>query len=194
MKKRRQVKRAKKVPKKAVSADALATALARRTKAELVEAILQVVRGNLGIRRELEERFQVELPPDELINATGLAICDATDFDERQINYNFDYDWRAYEAVQRNFELLVKAGHLQAAMDLSLRLMKDGSYQVEMSDEGLMTQEIEECLLVVINAVRKSNLPPADVTAWCAAMVNADRVGFVCDRALHSLQPTGNKR
>ncbi len=34
--------------------------------------------------------------PDDLIAATHQAIADATDFDEREINRNFDYDDQAY--------------------------------------------------------------------------------------------------
>ncbi|MCL4855208.1 MAG: hypothetical protein KJZ78_27915, partial [Bryobacteraceae bacterium] len=69
--------------------------------------------------------------------ATRQAIADATDFDERQINYNFDYDYEAYEAVKRNFGKLIDQGHLKAVMELSQELMKQGSCQVEMSDEGM---------------------------------------------------------
>ena len=39
---------------------------------------------------------------DEPGAATHLAIADATDFDERQINRNFDYDDEAYGEVKRN--------------------------------------------------------------------------------------------
>ena len=52
-------------------------------------------------------------------------------------------------------------------MELSLELMKQGSYQVEMSDEGLMTQDIEECLRVVLKALKKCDLPPDEIVAWC---------------------------
>ena len=45
-------------------------------------------------------------------------------------------------------------------MELSLELMKQGSCQVEMSDEGLMTYDIEECLQVVVAALKKCDLPP----------------------------------
>ena len=41
-------------------------------------------------------------------------------------------------------------------MELALSLMKSGSEQVEMSDEGLMTADIEDCLRVVIKAVKSS--------------------------------------
>lgn len=33
------------------------------------------------------------------MDATHLAISDGTDFDERQINHNFDYDSEAYGEV-----------------------------------------------------------------------------------------------
>ena len=86
--------------------------------------------------------------------ATRQAIADATDFDEREINYNFDYDYEAYSEVKRNLGRLIDQGHLRPALELSLELMKEGSYQVEMSDEGLMTSDIEECFSVVVKALQ----------------------------------------
>ncbi len=66
--------------------------------------------------------------------------------------------------------------------------MKQGSYQVEMSDEGLMTPHIEECFSVVAKALRKCDLPPGDVIAWCDGMTKNDRVGFIYDRELQELR------
>jgi len=71
---------------------------------------------------------------------------------------------------------------------LALELMKRGSYQVEMSDEGLMTENIEECLSVIITALKKSDMPAADVLDLCSAMTANDRVGFVAERQLLSLR------
>ena len=78
-------------------------------------------------------------------------------------------------------------GQLPLAMELSSELMKQGSYQVEMSDEGMMTAGIEECLAVVVKALKKSDLPPADVIAWCDTMLKADRVGFIYREELQTL-------
>ncbi len=127
-------------------------------------------------------------PPRELLDTTSRAICDATGFDEREINYNFDYDYEAYDEVKRNFHRLVALGQFQLVMELSLELMKAGSYQVEMSDEGLMTDDIEECLVVVIKALKKCDLPSDEVIAWCSSMLAADRVGFISDHELKSLR------
>ena len=176
-----------KVQKTTLSADHLAQALTKRKKAELVDVIVEIARADRTMMRRLEARFAVQAPPDELIAATRQAIADATDFDERDINYSFSYDFEAYKAVEGSFGRLIDLGHLREAMNLSLELMSQGSCQVEMSAEGLMTQDIEECLQVVIKAIRKCDLPADDVVAWCAAMVKKDRVGFVCDKELRTL-------
>ena len=57
-----------------------------------------------------------------------------------------------------------------------------------MSDEGLMTDDIEECLAVVVQAIMKSDLPPNEVLAWCAAMSKSDGVGFIYDEELAALR------
>ena len=66
--------------------------------------------------------------------------------------------------------------------------MKQGSYQVEMSDEGMMTTDIEECLAVLIKALKTTDLPPAEVIAWCDGMLKSDRVGFIYREELQTLR------
>jgi hypothetical protein len=66
--------------------------------------------------------------------------------------------------------------------------MKRGSYQVEMSDVGLMTEDIKGCLSVVIEAVTTSDLPAGEPLAWCSAMLDADRMGFIAREPLQSLR------
>ncbi len=163
-------------------------ALSRRRKAELVDALLELAQADRGVLRQLTARFAVAAAPDELVAATHQAIADATAFDRRDINRNFAYDYEAYGEVKRNLGRLIDAGQLRPAMRLALELMKRGSYQVEMSDEGLMTQDIEDGLDVVLKALAKSDLPAAEVLAWCTAMLDADRVGFIAREPLQSLR------
>jgi len=170
----------------------LRKALSKRKKDELLDALVELAEEDRGILRRLEMRFNLEPPGEERVIATQQAIADATDFDERDINYNFSYDYQAYEEVKRNFTRLVKLGQWSSVMELSLELMRKGSYQVEMSDEGLMTDEIVECLQVVIQALAKSDLPRDNLAAWCANMMSADRVGFICDRELSALREEAN--
>ncbi len=114
----------------------LRQALTRRKKAELVDALVELAQADDGLFRQLIDRFDVLRTPDDLVAATSQAIADATDFDEREINRNFDYNDQAYREVKRNLGLLIHSGRLQQAMALALELMKQGSRQVEMSARG----------------------------------------------------------
>lgn len=182
----------KRCPKKVVKttdvAQRLRKALAKRRKGELIDVLVELAKADRTVLRRLDAQFELEALPKELVAATRQAIADATDFDERDINRNFSYDYAAYGEVKRNLTRLVNLGQLGLAMELSLELMDQGSYQVEMSDEGLMAQDIEECFAVVMRALKKSDLPTREKIAWCAEMLQRDRVGFISDRQLQALR------
>jgi hypothetical protein len=160
--------------------------LQKRTKAELVAMILVIAKEHAVVARELEDRLTIEKPVDLLVADVSSAIDRATDFDERMMNRNFDVDWKAYADVQKGLSRLVKLGHLAVAKSLALKLMTGGSYQVECSDEGLMTDDICQCLKPVIQAVKAVGGGAA--AKWAGDMQNADRVGFICDKELAQLQ------
>jgi hypothetical protein len=166
----------------------LRQALSRRTKAELVDVLLELAQADRRVLRQLTARFDVAAAADELVAATRQAIADATAFDARDINRNFAYDYEAYGEVKRNLGRLIASGQLRLAMQLALELMKQGSYQVEMSDEGLMSADIEECLSVIHKALQECDLPADEIIAWCSAMLTNDRVGFIAREPLHSLR------
>jgi uncharacterized Zn finger protein len=166
----------------------LRKALAKRRKGDLIDILVELVKEDRNVLRRLDSRLDLEASPAELVAAARQAITDATDFDERDINRNFSYDYEAYEEVKRNLTRLVGMGQLRLAMELSLELMDQGSRQIEMSDEGLMTKDIEECLMVVMKALKGCDLPTGEKLAWCAEMTKRDRVSFVGDRELQSLR------
>jgi hypothetical protein len=114
------------------------------------------------------------------------SIDRATDFDERMMNHNFDVDWQAYADVQKGLSQLVNLGRLEDAKSLALKLMKDGSHQVECSDEGLMTGDISECLKPVIHAVKAAG--GNEAAKWARDMQIADRLGFICNKELAELR------
>ncbi len=181
-------RRPRNVTKTSDVAPRLRKALAKQTKDRLIDVLVELASADRKILRRLAEQIDLEAPPQELATATRQAIADATDFDERDINRNFDYDYEAYGEVKRNLGRLIERGELRLAMELSLELMKQGSCQVEMSDEGLMTDDIEECFQVVAKALKKCDLPPGEVIAWCAAMAKRDRVGFIFERELGAIR------
>src|SRR5262245_47925503 len=184
----RKPKKAAPASKRPESMAELRRALSRRKKAELVDILLGMAHANPGVLRQLAARLDVAAAPDELVAATYQAIADATAFDERDINRNFAYDYEAYHEVKRNLGRLIDAGQLRPAMQLALELMRQGSYQGEMSDQGLMTQDIEDCLTEVLKALEKCELPAKEVVAWCSAMLDTDRVGFIAREPLQALR------
>ena len=167
-------------------AASLRQALTRRKKAELVDVLIKLAEADRGFLRQLTARFDVATAPGELVAATHQAIVDVTAFDKRDINRNFAYDYEAYSEVKRNLSRLIGSGELRLAMPLALELMKQGSDQVEMSDEGLMTEDIEDGLRVILESLEKCDLPAAEVIAWCSARLENDRVGFTAREPLES--------
>jgi hypothetical protein len=153
-----------------------------------VDALIDLAEADRSVLRQLIARFGVAATPDELVAATRQAIADATAFDKRDINRNFAYDYEAYAEVRRDLGRLIASGQLRLAMPLALELMKRGSYQVEMSDEGLMTEDIEDCLGMVIEAVTACDLPAEEALAWCSAMLDADRMGCIARKPLEVLR------
>jgi uncharacterized Zn finger protein len=185
---RRTPKRLVPVPKQPGTTAEMRQALSRRTKSELVDALIELAQADRGVLRQLNARFDVAASSEELVALTRQAISDATAFDERDINRNFDYDDEAYAEVKRNLGRLIASGQLRLAMQLALELMKHGSSQVEMSDEGLMTDDIEDCLKVVIESLSRGDVPAKEVLAWCTAMRASDRVGFIAEKPLEALR------
>jgi hypothetical protein len=185
---KRSSKKAIKPPKRTDRAPWLRNALSQRTKGELIDILVETASEDRAVLRRLAAQFGLPTPLKELLAATRQAIVDATAFDERDINHNFSYDGEAYGEVQRNLHRLIELGQLRQAMELSLELMAKGSYQVEMSDEGLMTDDIEPCFRLVLKALHKCDLPAAEVIAWCTEMLKSDRVKYLCDQELRTLR------
>jgi hypothetical protein len=129
----------------------------------------------------------VAASPVELVAATRQAIANATAFDAREVKGAFDDD-EAYREVKRDLGRLVASGQLRLDMELAVELMRQGSRQAEMSDDGMMTEDVEDCLGVVLEALPKYDLPAADVIAWCSATLDNDRVGFIAREPLPSLR------
>jgi hypothetical protein len=183
------VKKRAKTPRKLAKSDRLPLIdgeLRKRSKADLIALILVIAKEHAIVARELEDRLNIEKPVDLLVADVSSAIDRATDFDQRMTNHNFDVDWQAYADVQKWLSLLVELGHLADAKWLALKLMKDGSYQVECSDEGLMTDDICQCLKPVIQAVKAAG--GGGAAKWAGDMKKADRVGFICDKELAELR------
>ena len=161
----------------------------RKNKLEDFLRLIDSLReSHMKKQRFIERLIVVDGSGEALVSTTRQLITKATAFDEKYRNYNFDYDWKAYEAIKHNFESLLKVGHLTDVMNLAVELMQTGSAQIEASDEGDMQKEIEDCLKVAIRALRKSDLVKSEILNWIQKMLAADRVQFICKYGLEELQ------
>jgi len=167
--------------------EAFRRALARHRRADLIDCLVELARNDTELRRRVAEHLDFDLPRETVAEDNRDLIRRATRVDPRQINRNFDYDHAAYEKVRRNFTSMVTSKRLAQAMVEARLLMELGSVQVEMSDEGLMLDQIEACLRVVLEAVEQSSLPPAKKARWLADLKRADRLHMICEREIKRL-------
>ena len=158
----------------------LRASLQKVKKEHLVELMLRVAQVAKAAEWMVERELELDKPVHLLVNDTEVAIEIATRVDEHQLNHNFDYDQSAYEAVRRNLTQLIQKDRIKEAQRLALKLMEKGSYQIECSNEGLMLEEIEGCLRLVISAVAVS----PDAGEWALEMLQHDRVRFICEHEL----------
>ena len=124
----------------------LRVASARRKKVDLIELLLRLAEEEKSCSWILERELDLDKPIALLVHDVEAAITLATKVDKRRLNYNFDYDWRAYEAIRFGLAQLIEKTALDEAKALALKLMRAGSHQIECSDEGLMRDEIERVL------------------------------------------------
>jgi len=171
--------------------DAFRRALARHRKADLIACLVELARNDTELRCRIAAHLDLDLPQKTVTEDNVELIHRATRFDPRQMNRNFDYDHAAYEQVRRNFMSMVASQRIDEAMEQARLLMKLGSQQVEMSDEGLMLDQIEACLRVVLEAVAQSSLSPAKKTRWLAELKRADRLQMICEREIKRLAEPG---
>ena len=161
----------------------LRATLKRIKKADLVEITLLIAQEEKASQWMLEKEVALDKPIDLLVHDIEAAIDAATKVDELRLNYDFEYDWRAYDAVRRGLSQLIKKKRIDEAKKLALKLIDKGSYQIECSDEGLMQEEIEGCLQPVISAVAGSS----GSREWALEMLRHDRTRFLCERELTDL-------
>jgi hypothetical protein len=161
----------------------LRTALKKLKKTDLVEVTLRVAQESKPCEWKLEQELLLDKPISLLVHDIEFAIDIATKVDKRRLNHNFAYDWRAYEAVRRGLSQLVQIDGIEEAKALAVKLIEKGSYQIDCSDEGLMQDQIENCLRRVIAAVAGTS----GGREWALEMLRHDSSGCLCEQELIEL-------
>ena len=162
----------------------IAAALKRQRKQDLIEVLGKLCDANVHARWIIETHFAIAKPVEVILHDLREAIRLATKVDEQRLNDNFDFDYDAYAEVKRLFETLLALGALREAGDIAVQFMGDASHQIASSDEGMMLDEVKECLQPVLAAMK--GMEVTERAAWAQRMQRADVVGFVCSDILSS--------
>ncbi len=166
--------------------DLLRVALKKSKKAELAELALRIAREDKATEWLLEGELGLDKPVHLLVHDVELAMEIATRVDERRLNDNFQFDRRAYDAVRRGLSQLVQKQALEEAKSLALKLIGKGRWQIDCSDEGLMQEELEDCLRPVIGVVAGTS----GACAWAQEMLRRGGSEF-CRPELTELAAAG---
>ncbi len=157
----------------------------------MVALFLWLAKNHYVVTRELEAKWKIEKPWELIIADIASSNDRATDFDAFDRNCNFDVDEEEYEKVRKGLSLLVQLGHQEAAKSLALKLMEYACFQVEWSDEGLMTDDICDCLTPVIKTVKAQGgslaIQGEEAIQGAKKRMEADRIGCICDGELNAL-------
>ena len=139
-----------------------------KTKARLIELILELAREYPEIARDLAYREQLGSG-----NTNALVTRLRKEIREIGEEPGWQNDWEDdgfipdYSGVRNKLEALLKAGHADDVLTLGRELIDTGTRQVaESNDEGETEMEIAACMPVIVEALDRSSLSPVEKLAW----------------------------
>lgn len=152
-----------------------------KSREELVELLVHLARSNPDIEQSLREREQLgrgQVAP--LLRALRKEILHLTSEPAWRNHWNNEGSVPDYSHVQRQFEAFFAAGHFDELLELGDLLWREGSTQVEQSDDdGESATDIGECLEVVVAAVPQSSLPRPQQLLWLIQRRLGDEFGLL---------------
>jgi uncharacterized Zn finger protein len=139
-----------------------------KTKAQLIELIHELAGQYPEMARDLSFRKQVISGNTEtLVTRLRKEIRDLGSEPGWQNYWNSEGYTPDYSGTRRRLETLLQAGHTDEVLTLGRELVTIGIRQVEESDdEGETEREIADCMPVIVEALDRSSLDPADKLDW----------------------------
>ena len=155
---REEKRRERECERYATRMSSLAETFKRIKKAEIVGLLMKLANATPDVAAWFEVQLNISKSKTDQIFDIERDIEIASSVPKHLINYNFPVDYEAYERIEHALQKLIEAGHLDSAMELAKQLMRAGSNEVEMSDEGLMADTIADCLRLVARAVKSAEI------------------------------------
>ncbi|MFO0914377.1 MAG: hypothetical protein U0795_15560 [Pirellulales bacterium] len=156
----------------------MTASLAGLSKEELISFVCESSMRWPALCRHVLMQTEHDQPLTGLIGDIEAAIRAATYVPKEKLNRNFDYDIEEYEQVRIGLRKLMRLGYMTEAMDLAIELLFAGNDQIDASDEGLMAEEIVECVNVVTQVVEATG-SEAERQAWAQRLASSDDLSIL---------------
>jgi uncharacterized Zn finger protein len=155
--------------------------LAAKSREELLELFVTLAVEYPAVERALLETEQCKSGRIEpLVRSLRREINSLTGEPAWSSHWSGERDIPDYSHVRRQFAALLAAGHADALLELGDELWRQGSEQVEQSDDDGETGEaIAQCLDIVLRALPRSSLPQAEQLLWVIDRLLEDEFGLL---------------
>jgi uncharacterized Zn finger protein len=150
--------------------------LQEKSKAQLVELLLEIAEQHPDIAQDLVDRQQI------LSGSTKKLVARLRkEIREVGAEPGWQRHWSGagytpdYSGIRQKLSALLEAGHPDEVLDLGRELMIVGLRQAEESDdEGETADQVASCMPVIVEALDRSSLSPAAKLAWAVEAVLKD--------------------
>ena len=139
-----------------------------KTKAQLIDLIHDLARQYPEMARDLSDRKQVISGNTEaLVTRLRKEIRDLGSEPGWQNYWNSEGYTPDYSGIRKKLQKMLQAGHTGEVLSLGRGLVTTGIRQGEEShDEGETAREIAACMPVIVEALDRSSLDPANKLTW----------------------------
>lgn len=119
-------------------------------------------------RKYLTDRFLLSSGNvDKIVSATEREIYDLASQPAWTNHWDHREELPDYSEVRKRFEILLSSGHPEEVLRLGKTVLKQGTQQVEESDdEGETEEEIASCMDIVFKALQLSSMSAVDKMQW----------------------------
>ncbi len=147
-----------------------------KSKAELIELLLDVAEQHPDIAQDLADRGQIASGSTKtLIARLRKEIHEMASQPGWQHHWDNEGYTPDYSGICSRLSALLEAGHADEVLSLGRELLDIGTRQVEESDdEGETLGQVAACMPVVADALDQSSLAPAARLAWAVEAVLKD--------------------
>jgi uncharacterized Zn finger protein len=150
--------------------------LQEKSKAQLVELLLEIAEQHPDIGQDLVDRQQIlSGSTKKLVARLRKEIREVGAEPGWQRHWSGEGYTPDYSGICQKLSTLLEAGYPDEVLDLGRELVIVGLRQAEESDdEGETADQVASCMPVIVEALERSSLPPAAKLAWAVEAVLKD--------------------